>query len=245
LRTTHGLVDRSGLVPLAPSFDTVGWLTRSPKVLEQVTRTLLPTLHSERYWSRLLTLPEAEALTDDETRMALAALCDRVGLETVPLGLTEAFGGLDGLRKTYATLQAWEAWKTHGSWITAHKPVFGPAIAQRFEIASRVTEAEADQARQTMVRFRADLRAALREDSVLILPAAAGPAPRIGEAESVIEDVRIRTLRLTCLAGLGALPQVTMPFRGADKLPRGLGLVGPAGSDRALVEWALRLCRGA
>ncbi|MCB0887747.1 MAG: amidase, partial [Propionibacteriaceae bacterium] len=27
LRTTHGLVPRQGLLPLAQSFDTVGWLT--------------------------------------------------------------------------------------------------------------------------------------------------------------------------------------------------------------------------
>ena len=33
LRTTHGTVSRDGLLPLAPSFDTVGWLTRSRVVL--------------------------------------------------------------------------------------------------------------------------------------------------------------------------------------------------------------------
>ena len=42
IRTTHGLVPTDGLLPLAPSFDTVGWLTRSPALLARVGETLLP-----------------------------------------------------------------------------------------------------------------------------------------------------------------------------------------------------------
>ena len=32
-RPTHGRVSNAGVVPLAPSFDTVGWFARDPKVL--------------------------------------------------------------------------------------------------------------------------------------------------------------------------------------------------------------------
>ena len=242
LRTTLGLVDRSGLVALAPSFDTVGWLARSPKVLASLARVLLPNLGADRYWSRIHTLPEAEALTDEATRTGLTALTDRLGLVASPLeGLTEPFGGLEGLRQTYAVVQGWEAWNTHGAWIDAHKPVFGPAIARRFETASQITETEAQKAREVLVRFRADLRSALGGDAVLILPSTAGPAPLIGEDEDRVEEVRKRTLRLTCPAGLAALPQLTLPFRGTDGLPRGVGIIGPAGSDRALAAWAVRL----
>jgi len=244
LRTTHGLVDRSGLVELAPSFDTVGWLARSPSVLDRLTRVLLP-LPSERFWSRIHTLPEAQALTDDATRAAFAALTDRLGLVESPLeGLVEGFGGLEELRRNYAVLQGWEAWQTHGGWITAHRPGFGPAIAHRFDVASGVTEAQADEARSVMLAFRAALRTALGDDGVLVLPATAGPAPLVDKDEAAVEAVRVRTLRLTCPAGLAGLPQITLPFKGADGLPRGVGLMGPAGSDRALVAWAVRLAGG-
>ena len=36
LRTTHGLVPRQGLLPLAQSFDTIGWLTRDGATLQRV-----------------------------------------------------------------------------------------------------------------------------------------------------------------------------------------------------------------
>ena len=52
LRTTHGLVPRQGMVPLAPSFDTVGWLTRDGATLDAVVTWCLeddaPPLPSRR-----------------------------------------------------------------------------------------------------------------------------------------------------------------------------------------------------
>lgn len=43
LRTTLGTVDASGLAPLAPSFDTVGWLTRDVSLLRRVVGKLCRT----------------------------------------------------------------------------------------------------------------------------------------------------------------------------------------------------------
>ena len=41
LRPTHGRIAMDGIVPLAPSFDTVGWFAQSGTVLMQVGRVLL------------------------------------------------------------------------------------------------------------------------------------------------------------------------------------------------------------
>lgn len=42
IRPTHGAVSAAGVVPLAPSFDTVGWLTRDAATLARVGAVLLP-----------------------------------------------------------------------------------------------------------------------------------------------------------------------------------------------------------
>ena len=210
IRTTHGLIDRSGLVPLAPSFDTVGWLARDAATLARLGDVLVPA---------------GPELGDDERTLADA--------ETV----AEEFGGLEGLRQTYVTLQGFEAWQSHGAWITAAHPAFAEAIAVRFQVAARVTLEQANRARARQERFRAAFRRCLGT-GVLRLPAAAGPAPLLGEQESRVDAVRVQTMRLTCLAGLAGLPQVTVPYRGPDGLPLGLGLIGPAGSDRALIARA-------
>jgi hypothetical protein len=51
IRTTHGVVPTGGLLPLAPSFDTVGWLTRDPSLLARVAAVLLRVIPRRRVGS--------------------------------------------------------------------------------------------------------------------------------------------------------------------------------------------------
>lgn len=244
LRTTHGLVDRRGLVPLSDSFDTVGWFARTAGPLDNLADVLVPSLAPTLPWRRVFVLAEADEATDPATVVALRQVRTKLGLPVYALGPWGTWGGLEGLRKAYATVQAYEAWANHGPWISANRPSFGPGIAQRFEAASKVTAAQAAEARAVAQGFRSDLRAALGDDGVLVLPATAGPAPRVDAEGTEVDDVRTQTMRLTCLAGLAGLPQVTVPALATDGLPRGVGLLGPAGSDRALCELAARAVGG-
>ncbi|GAB2287341.1 Amidase 1 [Dionaea muscipula] len=41
-RPSHGVVSVDGVIPMAQSFDTVGWFARDPKILNQVGHVLLP-----------------------------------------------------------------------------------------------------------------------------------------------------------------------------------------------------------
>ncbi|MEK9953053.1 MAG: amidase, partial [Curvibacter sp.] len=56
-----------------------------------------------------------------------------------------------------------------------------------------------------------------------------------------VDTVRLRTMAITCIAGLSGLPQISLPVRttGGDIL--GISLLGPAGSDLALIQLARRL----
>jgi amidase len=56
-----------------------------------------------------------------------------------------------------------------------------------------------------------------------------------------VDAVRLRTMAITCIAGLAGLPQVSIPMRNAAGLPIGVSLMGPAGSDLALVRIACAL----
>lgn len=57
-------------------------------------------------------------------------------------------------------------------------------------------------------RIRAHLQQLLGADAVLALPSAPGPAPPLGLPGPALNDWRSRVMSLTCIAGLGALPQV-------------------------------------
>lgn len=240
LRTTHGLVSRDGLVPLHPSFDTVTWLAGDAAVFEGVGRVLLPA--SPFQPRRLLALDDACALADTEFAVPLqrvaAALAQRLG--SAPQRVQAAGGeALSDWRQVYATVGAHEGWRVHGDWITAHQPVFGAAIAARWRAASQVSDAQAAQAREAAATIRARVRALLGDDGVAVLPSAASLAPLRDADPAVVDAVRLRTMAITCIAGLAGLPQVSVPMASPEGTPLGVSLLGPPGSDLALIHQAI------
>ena len=66
-----------------------------------------------------------------------------------------------------------------------------------------------------------------------------GAAARANAAE--VQAVRMRTMAITCIAGLAGLPQVSLPLHTPAGEPVGVSLLGPAGSDRTLIELASQL----
>ena len=132
--------------------------------------------------------------------------------------------------------QAFEAWQTHGAWVTQEKPVFGPGIKERFQMAAAVTPRQFEQAAARRAAIRAHLVSLLDNDGVIALPTSPGPAPLLHTPPEQLDSFRGRLLALTCVAGLSGLPQVHLPVAHVDGCPVGLGLLGPPGSDEALLH---------
>lgn len=244
LRTTHGTVPCEGLVPLHPRFDTVTWLAHDAATFERVGEVLLPP--SDHTFRRVLRLDDAAALADAEfaapLRQVLQAVADTLGSTPAP-SLAAPGEDLSAWRQTYATAGAHEGWQTHGAWITAQRPVFGPAIAARWQAASQVSDAAAAAARDDAERIRVQVRALLGDDGVAVLPSAASLAPQRDADPAAVDAVRLRTMAITCIAGLAGLPQVSLPLATPEGVPLGISLLGPAGSDRALISLATAVAR--
>lgn len=241
LRTTHGLLSRDGLVPLNPLFDTPTWLAHDPATFERVASVLLPD--SPFAPRRVLTLSdawtEAEAVFQPALQQARDAL---IGLLGAPAhARTASDEGLDAWRQLYVTASAFNGWETHGEWIASHTPDFAPPIAARWQFASTVRAEDAAAARARIAGIRAHVRGWLGEDGVAVLPSAASLAPLRDADPAAVDAVRMRTLRITSIAGLAGLPQVSLPLRSPEGVPLGVSLLGPAGSDRALIALAVRL----
>jgi amidase len=242
LRTSHGLLSTVGLVPLHPSFDTPTWLAHDGSTFELVGEQLLPdTAHTLR---RVLRLDDAWALADPVFQMPLQRVLDALadGLAVSPQQLHASPDvPLEMWRNIYATVGAHEGWQVHGAWITRHQPTFSPAIHARWKAASEVNDDAASAARGVMASARRYVRDLLGDDGVAVLPSAASLAPRRDANPATVDAVRLRTMAITCIAGLAGLPQVSLPLTSPDGEPLGVSLLGPAGSDLALVRLAVRL----
>ncbi len=72
IRTTHGSLPMNGVLALSPTFDTVGWLTRSAALLREVGDVLLPP-DSVSGGTDLVVVPELLALAEPDVRSAVEA----------------------------------------------------------------------------------------------------------------------------------------------------------------------------
>jgi amidase len=76
-----------------------------------------------------------------------------------------------------------------------------------------------------------------------VLPAAPCIAPRIDTDPEAQESYRVRVMRLTCIAGLGGLPQISIPIGVVHGCPVGLSFIGWPGGDEALLDLAVNAAR--
>ncbi|WP_416962130.1 amidase [Streptomyces sp. Agncl-13] len=245
LRTTHGAISTAGVLPLARSFDTVGWLTRDVRTSAAVARTLLPAdSHGAVPVGRTVRLPEVEALARADVRDAFTTAVEELtGAGQLPPAETVDLPRdvLERWFTAFRTVQASEAWRAHGEWISAHPGALGPDVATRFAQASGISDEQASAARELTAAAREQLGEWLA-GAVLVIPSASGPAPARSASGEQIEAERAATLRMTCLAGLAGAPALSLPLlRSADGRPAGLCLLGAPGTDHGLLALATAL----
>ena len=238
IRPSWASVNLTGACALSPSFDTGGWFAARASVLRRVGEVLLPA-GGEGELGPLLKVQEAWVNADPATAAALGAALDgaeRVLGRALPMGLVPE--GLPTVFEHFRALQAQEAWACLGPWITATRPEFGPGVAERFALASRLDPALATAARAFREGFRQRLHALLAGGAVLAYPTSPAPAPLLGANGAAQQAARERTMGVTSIAGAGGLCEVTMPAARVEGAPVGLSLVAAPGRDRALLRLA-------
>ena len=241
MRPSHGRISLAGVVPFAPSLDTVGWFARDAATLRRAGQVLLGgSTDDDTAALPLVMLDEAWALADAEVRDALSPLtpawciAHRNDVFDAPMS--------DWLR-AYQVLQAAEIREHLGPWLQARQPRFGPAIAPRFASVFSFDEAETARWRRWRTRQSHRLHALLaREPQVWALPTSPTAPLRRDASGEQRGDFYQHTLALCALAGLAGLPQITLPVATLpDGTPIGLSLIGAPGTDLPLLDLAVRL----
>ncbi|MCM6762991.1 DUF3225 domain-containing protein [Rathayibacter sp. ZW T2_19] len=238
LRTTHGAVPVDGLLPLAPSFDTVGWLTRDAATLLRTARVGLRGSRQRPLGGGVAIAPALLASADPAVRSAFTDVVEALvasGVLRAPEGVE--LPPVDGMFEAFRTVQAAEAWAADGEWVAAHPGALAPDVQSRFDAASLLAPETVAAARLRLAGFREALDAAL-DGRVLLLPSASSPAPALDATAERIDAVRSATLSMTCVAGIGGYPALSVPLLSVDGAPVGLCLVGGRGTDLALIELA-------
>ncbi len=238
MRPTHGRIAVDSLVPLAPGFDTVGWFAASADHLRRTGEVLLGEGGREPVPRRLVIARDFFAQLGAGERAALEPALERLQEKFTDIAALDiGDADPDALMRAFRILQAAQIWAVHGAWISAVQPRFGPGIRERFDNASRISQADIAAAQILRDDLCRRLRQQLAPHSLLCLPSAPGIAPLREAAPDATEAFRSRAMRMLCIAGLAGTPQVSIPVTTYAGCPLGLSLMMPRGADRALLDF--------
>ena len=243
LRPTHGRIPLEGIMPLAASYDTIGWFARDPAVMSGVAHVLLDDWREPEIMTRLYVPEDVWALADEAVQAALAPALDRLE-ELVGPQRTALIGDDDGLEAqatAYMVLQGREAWETHREWVETEHPSFGPGIAERFETIAGIADSDVAYWKEWRAEFSGRLCEVIGEGAVMAVPAAPDIAPLLGQKQDALVDLRKRILMMTGAAGHAGLPQISIPAGTVDGCPVGFSIVGRKGGDEVLLDLARRM----
>ena len=242
IRPTHGRIPSEGVVPLAPSFDTIGWFARDPQVLRAVSEVMLGAAGEVVPTERLVIADDLFALASPAIRAALSPAVERLAaLVRRVEHVTVADGDAPVWRDAFRTIQAREAWTTHRDWIQRTDPSFGTDIREHIEEGEHLDADVVERAQAVRDEVRARMSRLVVPGTLLVLPTAPDIAPRLDASEAERADIRDRAHRMLCLAGHAGLPQLSMPLATSNDCPIGLSAIAAHGHDEALVSLATRL----
>lgn len=252
-RPSHGLISVAGVMPFAPTLDTVGVFAPSAELLQRVATVLLGMNESTKTPPKNQTihlLHEGIELADPEVRRSLNEpiewLRETPGMQLRETSLAELCGDerasdLATWLTIYRVLQGTEFESCLGSWIAETKPVFGPALRAGLDFVKKLDRTRIGESIYLREHYCRRLNTALASGDLLCIPTVPTIAPLKGsKAYDRSSDYYWRTLSLNAIAGAGRLPQVSMPLARVEGAPAGLSLLTAHGNDLALLAVANR-----
>lgn len=233
-RPSWNAVPAKGVVPFAPSYDTIGWFARDPELLARVGDVLLQK--SARHPIRRIALVE-DALDHVDRNVAgdIAVAADRiVNAPAVRLFDSQSF---DDTSNAYQILQGLEIKINLGPILKSLRPRFSPDIDDRFSGALARTDEEAEMAIKIRERLRDKMGKLCPPGTALIMPVSPHRQLSCDLSDDALGAFYQKALGLNAIAGHCGLPQVQMALQGSGP-EISFAIIAAKGADRDLLEYA-------
>ncbi|MDO5640860.1 MAG: amidase family protein [Paracoccus sp. (in: a-proteobacteria)] len=243
MKPSQGLIDPTGVHPLAPTYDTPGPIARDPVMLRQVLAVMADRpLQADVPQTLTLAVPEGaftDALTP-EVNALFQAEKTRIralghGLEPLDLGWLVAAIGLNRI------IVSVEAHRIYVSDLDRLATIGDPRVLARIRFAETLTQAQIDEAYATRAEITARFDAAMAGFDALLAPTLMALPPTIAEIESNFDRLNAAMLRNPSLVNLADGCAVALPTPGLNPPWSMTMLVGRNGQDAAMLGAAERI----
>lgn len=246
LKLSYGRWSRDGIVPLSPSFDTPGLLTRSVKDATYVFEALDGERVVLRDGVAGLRIGVPERFFWDDCSPGIAEAVESALAELVCFGARRQPIEIDGVDTAYryfcqGGLTPPELYTFLRHELPGWLETLDHNVSARMQAAASLTACDYLERRHYFQRTAASATEKLAEVDVVAVPTVA-VTPPTAEAVAASDDyarLNIKVLRNTSIANLLDLCAVTLPVgRDAAGLPVGLMLMAVAGSETRLLATA-------
>lgn len=245
-KPTFGLIPTHGTYPLAPSFDTIGYLGTSVADIQATLRTT----------GSLSQAPEQDRDTGEVDRCDLAAI-RFAGLEDLRAAVTENAAGIPYDTVTahlaverqilpvvngspadfvdiYGVIRSHESYQIHRQLLTTAPGQYQPVTRDRLMAGAAITEDQVEMAAERVSRIQQAFLEALAHTDILISPTVPVLAPPLrGPSEASSEQLMSLCVPWNVLGW----PALSLPYRVAGvSLPQSLQLIGKPGQDALVLR---------
>jgi len=255
LKPTYGRISLRGVIPLSPSLDHLGPLTRTVAdaaiilqaiagfdatdsssanvtVSDYVAALDQPLKPLRIGVPRKLFFEELDSEVTSSMNCALSAL-EHLGGEVRELELPET-----GDR----TLQTAEAYAYHAQFLARSRGLYSEETLRRIEAGAGISAADLEQKRKELNQARHEIEQIFETVDILVTPTTPVPAPKISDLTGDPEALRPRELLLlrnTRPFNVWGLPAISVPcgFTAAG-LPIGLQIAGPHWQEARVLQVA-------
>ncbi len=233
----YGRIATDGLIPCAPSLDTIGFFTQDVAGIETVAPLLCDDWQPATSQTRLpvLGVPDGPYLAkaSSEGLAAFEQQVERLEKAGYFVRHVEMMPDIDDIIYRHERILCAEMAHVHAKWFSRYRSLYHPSTAALILQGMQVSSAELEAARAGRAMLRSQLQATMAQHGIdlWISPAAAGPAPEgiTGTGDPVMNFP-------WTYAGL---PSIALPAGQAQNgLPLGLQVVGRYMHDEQLVSWA-------
>jgi aspartyl-tRNA(Asn)/glutamyl-tRNA(Gln) amidotransferase subunit A len=244
LKPSYGMVSTEGIIPLSPSLDHAGPITRSVQdaaiMLDALTGTEWRNSESlgaeHRKWR--VGVPRQFFFEDLHPEVATAVEAAIDELELMGCVVADVEVRVD----TDRTLQAAEAYAEHRARIGTSAELYDPETLRRIRTGENISNEQYRAAVRELGNIRQGMAAIFESVDVLVTPTTPIPAPRVSDLTTNLDHLRpteLVLLRNTRPANVWGTPAISVPCGStAAGLPIGLQIIGPMGHDARVLQVA-------
>ena len=252
MRPTLHRISEAGVLPFMPSVSTVGAFSNDINILENVMRTMLRSEDTKpEDILNIYLLEDAFSIADAEVSCAIKSkisyLFEIEGVVIRSITLSDIVGEEIDLNisnsQALRVLQTAEFANTVGGWIETFSPEKGPGFSAAYENVRNFDRTELSNALSLCEKIFNKISNFTKKGDLFLFPTTPTIAPLKGSLNNLdgVLDFYDRTMAISSFAGIGGIPEISIPLVTVNGAPVGLSVAAGRYQDEFLLSSVKKL----